>query len=159
MRFAKQLTYVHNCYLQSDTSKEVCGTKECPTVLDSTHRWTTCSLRRPRKHASLWFQISSWNCPSLPFFHHCCLIWILVVFRVSPPPRVGLGLSQQPGLWFGVHVWKQDLKVQRAQPGFHCPHIFSCIHLYWEASGGGWRKGWGEHSGNVVGRQSVQKLP
>lgn len=111
--------------------KCVARTKKCPTVLDSNPKEPRAYGQGPRKRAGRWLQISSWNCPSLPLSHGCppCPRAVLHLL----PPCIELGLSQQPGLWFGVHVWKQDLKRQLAQLASHCPHIVSCIHCYWEA--------------------------
>lgn len=133
MQFAKQLTYVYNCYLQSDTSKAVCGQSEGMSSSPCQHTGMSRVLTDPQDSETRhpWFWISSENCPSRPFSHRH-LLCVPAAFHLLPP-GTELGLFQQPGLWFGVHVWKQDLKLQLAQLAFHCPHIFSCIHLYWEA--------------------------
>ena len=74
-------------------------------------------------------RISSWSCWCLSLS-----VCILVQFHLHHP-CVELDLSQRPGLWFEVRVWKQDLKLQPVWFVFHCQCIVSCIQCYWEAQG------------------------
>lgn len=79
-------------------------------------------------------RISSGSCPRLSF-SQCRLLCVPVLFPLRHP-CVQWNLFQWPGLWFGVRVWKQDLKLQRVPLAAHGQNSRSWVRCYWEA----WRK-------------------